>query len=286
MHPEATTGEDNPISGNQSLDTGLSRKSIGVDRAFFEWDATDQIAVRGGKMANPMFRPGGHPLVFDRDLNPEGLALMYESDKFFANFAGLFADERSSGDNGILLASQAGFTGRIGDAAEITAGMSYYDYRATQGFAPFFDGTGRGNSLNAQGNYLNDYNLVELFTEVSIEVAGHPLRVFADYVENTEARVLETGYAVGLRWRRASAPGSLDLAWAYEDLEADSVIGTFTDSDFAGGGTDGNGHAFRTNYVFRDRWNPGLTYYLNETGAAAGNLRDYKRLQADVSFSY
>lgn len=281
-----SSGGDNPISGNQSLGSGFSRKSFGIDRAFFEWDASDAVAIRGGKMGNPMFRAGSHPLIFDGDLNPEGLALRYGSGNFFANFGGFFTDERRSGDDGILLASQVGFDGTIGDSTDLTLGASYYDYQNTRGYPAFFDGTSRGNTLDANGNYLFDYKLVELFAQLNFDLGGQPLRVFADYVQNQEVDLYDTGYAVGLRWRSASAPGSWDIGWAYEDLEADAVVATFTDSDFAGGGTDGRGHVFRTNYVFRERWNLGLTYFLNERGEAAGNLRDYKRLQADISFRY
>lgn len=237
-------------------------------------------------MGNPFFRPGGHHLIFDGDLNPEGLALAYSKDRFFVNFAGFSVEERSSTDDSVLIAAQTGYRGNVGDAVGLTGGVSVYDYRRTRGRTPFFDGTGRGNTLDAMGNYLYGYDLVELFAEATFDVRGQPLRLFADVVENTDADALDTGYAIGLRWRRASEPGTWDIGWAYEDLEADAVIATFTDSDFAGGGTDGKGHVFRTNYVFRDRWNLGLTYFLNERGAAAGNERDYKRLQADVSFRY
>ena len=74
--------------------------------------------------------------------------------------------------------------------------------------------------------------------------------------------------------------------YAYQDLEADAVIATFTDSDFGGGGTDGKGHVIELNYALRDRWTLGFRYFLNERGADADNEHDYNRLQADVVFAY
>jgi hypothetical protein len=68
--------------------------------------------------------------------------------------------------------------------------------------------------------------------------------------------------------------------------EADAVIATFTDSDFAGGGTDGKGHVVEFNYGLRDRLVFGFKYFLNQRGADAGNERDYNRLQADLNFAY
>jgi hypothetical protein len=64
------------------------------------------------------------------------------------------------------------------------------------------------------------------------------------------------------------------------------VIGTFTDSDWAGGGTDGKGHVVEFNYGFRDRLVFGFRYFLNDRGEDAGNEHDYDRLQADVQFNY
>ena len=167
-----------------------------------------------------------------------------------------------------------------------TAGVSYYDYRNVQGYAPIFTDIGRGNSLDGNGGLLYGFEVEELFAEANLELAGQPLRVFADYVQNIAADTYDTGYALGLRWRRASEPGSWDVGWAYEDIEANAVYALFTDSDFAGGGTDGKGHVFKADYVLRDRLNLGLTYFLNERGTAEGNERNYNRLQADVSFRY
>jgi hypothetical protein len=43
------TGGDDPVSANQSLDTGFSRKPIGVDRAFFTWAATDELTFTAAR---------------------------------------------------------------------------------------------------------------------------------------------------------------------------------------------------------------------------------------------
>ena len=72
----------------------------------------------------------------------------------------------------------------------------------------------------------------------------------------------------------------------YQDLEADAVVGTFTDSDWAGGGTDATGHVIELNYGFRDRLTFGLRYFSNQRGASTVAERDYDRLQADVQFEY
>ncbi|MDX1563586.1 MAG: putative porin, partial [Gammaproteobacteria bacterium] len=230
-----STGGGNPVSGNQTLDGGFTRKDIGFDRAFFSWDATENVTLTGGKMGNPMYRAGGNQLIFDNDLNPEGLALGYEGDRVFANLGGFWVEERSGTDDAILYALQGGYNGMIGNNAELTVGASYYNYQDTQGFVPFYLGDPQGNTLDGFGNLLNDYDLVEIFAELGVEAGGHPLTLFAHVVENTEADDFETGLAFGAQWRDASAPGQWEASWVYQDLEADAVVATFTDSNFGGG---------------------------------------------------
>jgi hypothetical protein len=277
------TGGTDPVSANQSLDGGFSRKDIGFDRAYFAWSIKDSLTLTGGKMANPMFRPGGHHLIFDSDLNPEGLALAYNADHAFVNVAGLWVEERASATDAILYALQGGYKTMVGDGTELTFGASYMNYTGTQGYAPFYDGSPAGNSVDVFGNLINDYDLAEVFGQAELEIADQPLRVFVDYVENTAVDTANSGYALGARWRHASDPGSWDVSWAYEDLEADAVIGTYTDSDFIGGGTGGKGHVLHGTYVIRKNVFVDGTYFLNERGP---NDTDYRRLQLNVNFKF
>lgn len=280
------TGNDDPVSANQSLDTGFSRKAIGVDRAFFSWAATEQLTFTGGKMANPFFRPGNHHLIYDNDLNPEGLALRYSGANWFVNYAGLWVEERAAADDSIMLGGQFGYRHALDGGKRITAGVGYYDYRATQSQTPFFDGVAAGNRLDAAGHYLNDFNIAQLFGELNLKAGKRPLTLFADYALNTEADDFDAGYALGMALGEVTRPGTWRVGYAYQDLEADAVIGTFTDSDWSGGGTDGRGHVVEFNYGFRDRLVFGFRYFLNDKAINAGNEHDYNRLQADVQFNY
>jgi hypothetical protein len=280
------TGSSNPVSANATLDGGFSRKDIGFDRAYFAWEANESVTLRGGKMANPMFRAGGQQLIFDNDLNPEGLALGYDGDRVFANIGGFWVEERSDDDDAIVLGLQGGYRGMLGDGVDVVLGISYYDYRNTQGYTPFYLGDAQGNTIDLGGNLLNDYDLAELFAEIGIEAAGHPLRLFADIVENTAADSQSSGFSIGARWRRAEAPGTWDVTWQYADVETDAVLATFSDSNFGGGGTDGKGHVLRTSYSLRENVRVNGAYFLNERGEAASNERDYNRLQLDISFLF
>ena len=274
-------------SGNQSFDEGFSRKSVGVDRAYFDWALSETLTLVGGKMSNPFFRPGGYHLLYDGDLRPEGLALRVSSGSFFANASAFWAEERGSDPDTMWYGLQAGYRGSPAPGVSLTAGASVHELSHAQGRAPVFTPrNGQGNQLDANGNYLYGFSQVEVFGELTIDLAGNPLRMYVDYVTNTAAEAFSDGLALGVDYRRATDTGTWNVAWIYQDLGANAVVGAFTDSDFAGGTSDGAGHTIRAGYAFPRGWNLGLRYILGDRGEAAGNLRDYDRLQADIVFNY
>ena len=194
---QLATGGDDPVSANQTLDTGFNRKSIGVDRAFFTWAATEQLTFTGGKIANPFFRPGNHHLIYDNDLNPEGLALRYSRGDWFANYAGLWVEERSAA----TIRSCSADSSATAHARQRHA----YNGRSELLRLPRNAGShtvlGRravGNRLALAGGYLNDFNLTELFAELRLE--GR--RAAADGVRRLRRQQRSERRRHGLRARR------------------------------------------------------------------------------------
>lgn len=283
---QLASGGDSPTSTNQTLDDGFSTKDFGLDLAYVAWQAAPDTTILAGKMKNPVHRAGGNALLWDSDLNPEGLALKFSRDQVFANVAALYVEERSGSDDSFLLGAQAGFDTEFDSGYSLRVGAGYFAYTNTVGNAPFYDGDPLGNSVDANGNLINDYRQVELFAELGAALGELPVKIFADWVQNTEASNFDTAYAFGLELGKASAPGSWDLGWVYQDVESDAVIATFNNSDFGGGGTDVTGHIFTGTYAIAKNWSAGFTYFVNEIGEDAGNPRDYQRLQADLQFKF
>lgn len=283
---QLATGGDNPVSANQSFEDGFSRKDIGIDLAYADWTPIDELHVFVGKMKNPIHRAGSHHLIWDSDLNPEGVAVGYESGAVFGTAGTYFVEERALTDDSLLLALQGGMNLDLSEDSELVIGLGYYDYTETQGNRPFWIGLPFGNSVDSAGNLLFDYNQLEGFAEYSMKVGKLPLSFFADYVQNTEADINDTGLAFGVRLGKTGEPGTWQASWAWQELEADAVIAIFTDSDFGGGGTDARGHTITGAYVLSDHWSVGGTLFLNEVGLASGMPRDYTRLQLDLNFSF
>ena len=282
-----STGGAANDSGNQTLDEGFSRKSIGLDLAYFDWRLARSLNLVGGKMSNPFFRPGGHHLLYDGDLRPEGLALKMSSGAFFANASTFWTEERGSGPDSVWYGFQAGYRSSPADGISLTTGASIHELSHAQGRAPVFTpSSGQGNQLDGNGNYRYGFSQVEVFGELRLNLAGHPMTVFVDYVTNAAADVYADGIALGVAYRRATDLGTWNLGYIYQDLEANAVVGAFTDSDFAGGTSDGSGHTLRAGYSLPGGLGLALRYIIGDRGEAAGNLRDYNRLQADLNFSY
>ena len=283
---QLASGADNPVSRNVTIDGGFDVDDIGFDLAYVEWTATDRLTVFGGKMKNPLFRAGGIPLLWDSDLGPEGLALTYRHGAFFGTLANFAVEERASGSDSLLTAVQAGGEFALGDNARLKAGAGYFAYSNTVGNEPFWDGLPHGNSVDVDGNYLYEYKVSEAFAQLDTKIGGLPLMVGAQWARNGEVDVEDTAWTVGARVGATGEPGSWDAGWAFMDVEADALISTFNDSDFAGGQTDSSGHVLQIRYTLAKSIMFAGTFVRSEIDRFAGNERDYKRYQLDVQFSF
>ncbi|MEW5796710.1 MAG: putative porin [Candidatus Zixiibacteriota bacterium] len=298
---QLSTGTGDPVSTNQTLDDGFSNKRVGLDLAYFE--ATHPklpgLAVTGGKFYNPFFKPGHSELIWDSDWNPEGGVVRYDRDLESVSLlfvgSGLWIDERSSGDDSYLAAGQAMARVRLNEKnSSLAFGAAYYNYVNTQGFQPFFDpGDAMGNSvveLDDDGEtvllFASDYDLIEVFGEFTHELNAVPMTVMADFVTNTAADSLETGWLVGVNIGKAKKAGSVDFRYIYRNVEADAVVGIFTDSDFRDGGTDGKGHELGGSVQLADNTTLSLSYFINDFGLETETPLDFNRLQVDLQLKF
>jgi len=283
---ELATGGENPVSTNQSFDGGFTRKDIGVNLAYVNWHATDDLDVQIGKLKNPWYRAGDHHLVWDSDLNPEGIFLDFERGGFFGSLGGFGVEERSTTDDTLLFSLQGGYEFRISEKGSLTAGVSYYAYTNMVGNSPFWEGVPFGNTVDANGDFVYDYRMIEGFAEFATTLGGLPFHIFVDYIRNTEAPEFDTGYAFGAGIGKVSQPGDWEASIAYTDLEKDALVALFTDSDFGGGGTDASGFTIKGKYGLSKRWDFGGTLFVNEIEENIGSPTDYLRLQIDFEFKF
>jgi hypothetical protein len=282
------SGGDDPVSSNQTLGGGGSSKDLRLDLAYFDWSGLKDTHVYGGKFNNYVYRAGKNALLWDSDWRPEGSGFEWNNGKFFANGLGTWIESDSNSGQSFAYLTQAGVKLPIGDSLKLTAGVGYHVFD-TEGSGSFYgdDDDFFGNSYDPVTNtYLYDYEELELFAELGFDLFGHSAQVFGNWVQNQAADDYNTAYAFGFNYGSAKNKGEWQLGYVYQKLEADSVLGLLTDSDFGGGGTDSKGSVFKGSYAIVKNINADFTYFINDVGLKSGNPIDFKRLQLDLSFKY
>jgi hypothetical protein len=309
---QLATGSDDPVSTNQTLDNGFSSKSVVLDLAYLKTThrALPGLSLTAGKFKNPFFKPGSSELIWDSDWNPEGGVAVYNRD--FDNVslmligAGLWIDERKADEDSWLAAGQGVLRFNLNDKkSSFAVGGSIFNYVNAKDFSPFWDGDPMGNSTytrvdttvievngeddttySAKHYYSNDYELLELFAEATHKFDDIPVTVMADYVTNSAADSLNTGYLFGIRLGKAKAPGSWECRYIYRQVEMDAAVGTYIDSDFRGGGTDAKGHEVGGGIQLADNTTFNVTYFINEIGLEEAEGSDFNRLQVDLQLKF
>lgn len=282
------SGSGDPVSTNQTLTGSFASKDIWLDYAFADYHpkAIEGLHLLGGKMKNPFYTPGKTELVWDSDLNPEGIAAKYshawDDTSLFASAGGFWIVERSSDSDSGFFGGQLGLKHDF-DRFHVLGGVSYYSYSQIEGESFFVDQA--GNTNDGAGAYAEDFRELEAFAEVGFDLSDMPVTLVGDYVNNTAAdNSDDTGWLAGLKLNKCKQPGSWELYYNYRELESDAVVGIFADSDFGGGGTDVQGHEIGAAYQISDNWQGAVTYFNNEVNL--DDKEDYQRLQVDLKFEF
>ena len=291
------SGSDDPVSSNQTFGDAGSSKGINLDMAYIDWKFAENTHLVAGKTKNPFYQPAKDGLVWDGDYRPEGGHVAYDNGTIWAIGAYHFLNSEqkpnkksetgNSKDDTSMFSAQVGYRGKLADNLKVVTGASYY-HIPTEGLTPIL-GDEFGNSLDLSGNHAFDYDIAQVFVELKTKFAGLPANFFANYVTNTDSGADEdTGYTIGASLGKAKKAWDWEVGYMYEDLEADAVYGTLSDSDFGGGGTDVKGHKFKFGLGISKNTKIGLTYFDNEYGdfANKGDEIDYSRLQIDLKTKF
>lgn len=293
-----TTAENNdPRSGNQSLTGVEAKKSFDLDYAYFDWKFALWGDLIGGKMKQPFFKPG-QSLFWDGDITPEGLALNLNEGMWFGTLFGYWINEYSGSATGrtsdtMLYGGQVGTRLAVGEATLVLTGQ-YSDLAAGQGRSPFYNGSANGNSTLTVNNspvLVNDYRVMGISAELNRLVGIRPLQFWVDFARNQAANDLNTAWAAGVLFGKASDYHTWELGLAYESHEKDALFGQLVDSDFGAGNTDAAGWVLRAGYAPVKNWLLSATYMLNQRNVDVANSAgdtgvDYDRLQLDFSMKF
>lgn len=303
-----SSGSDNPVSNNQTLTDAFSSKGLLIDVAYFEIQPKQApgLAILGGKTYNPFYMPGSSELIWDSDIRQEGITADYS--RSFGNISirligsGLWIQERKADDDSYLAGGQALATYKLKEKkGDITVGASFFKYGFTQGFPVFYEDDPMGNSgipmdtsISEDGSdttlsgyvYANKYELLEVFGAFNYVMGHIPVTIIGDLVTNTALDSLNNGWLAGIYIGKIKKPGSWDFRYVYRQIDADAVIGIFTDSDFRGGGTNAKGHEIGAGYQLMVNTTFAVTYFNNEIGLEADESTNFQRWQLDLKFKF
>ncbi|WP_116365074.1 putative porin [Parahaliea mediterranea] len=293
---EIATGGDNPLSANQTLGGGASRKDIGLNLAYVRWQPLEGSYLSAGKMTNPFYRPADTALLWDDDYNPEGIGAGWSNGTAFVHGLVSWLESDSVTDNQrVTWGLQGGLSLHLGDA-RLTTGLGYFDIPVA-GQSPFFGGPDVffGNSFTCAEpgvrddcSYRYDYQEMEWFAALDFTAFSLPAVLYADAVQNLAVDEFEHGWLAGGRLGEAGKRGTWELGYQYQELEADAALGLVTDSNFAAGGTDGRGHKLYGMYALENGIKLGLTWFINNEFGADNQPRalTYDRVILDARFKY
>lgn len=299
---ELSTGQSDPVSGNQTIGDGFNKKEMKLNLAYFDYNVfgdnpEGEIHVIAGKMKNP-FIIFPDDLAWDHDLTPEGLAAKGQWNAgmatFLANGGYMWIQERTDKEDLMLYAGQAAVKLQFIPEISLTLGGSYYGYQNIQGF----DVVDWENKNNAYGNsttkgsvsgsttnkaWASDFTPVIYFAQLDLWLSGTPLSFYAQELSNTDADDLDKGQMYGMTLGKAKNARTWELGYSYAKLEKDATLGMYTDSDRWGGGTNGEGHKFYAKYQLTKNFGFGATYFLDQkTISDPSKETDYDRLQIDL----
>jgi hypothetical protein len=248
------TGDPGDPNGPHStLGDLFDSDSFELDRAFVAWKpaALQGLRLVGGKFAHPFYaNPVFGELVWDADVNPEGLAAVYTlpgaatGDKLDFVLAHYFVQEQGGGDEATITLAQVAGTRRIAEHTTGTVALGFYDYgRLTPdgSLALVNDNPGQVNGGNqlidtdgdlVADDFASDFEIWNPIAAVTYEGWGLPVTVSSEYIHNGGAAGSEdSGYALGASAGRQKSPG--DWLWygQYQKVEQDAVFAAFAQDD-------------------------------------------------------
>ena len=288
---QGATGETNPNSANQTMMDSGSRKSIGIDLAYATLhppmlnDGPFGLKIVGGKMLWQTWDPAfvsdmGH----DPDVNPEGAAELLEykfgeKDKFRLFFTAaqyVLQESKTQEDkDAYMFDQQLGLESKINDHLKLTTVVGYYTTKNMNQVAPGAS-PNLGNSLQANGNFLDDFQVGYASGELAwtvndktvfgtpnvVKLSGKVMKNYSTFAKNlTGGNAIDAGnpdqtfgWTGQVSYGDNKKKGQWRAALQYKYQQADSTYDAWTDDDWSSGGTDRKGLGFELTYNLFDWW--------------------------------
>lgn len=284
---EIVTGDrDDPNTADVTLSQFADDVDLGLSQLYVKADIGN-VTVLGGKFPQPLERTD---LVWDGDVNPQGISGLNRwqiNEALALDGRGVLfvIDENASGDDSYMLGGQVVLRARHGGQSKSLFAIGYYDYSI--GSIENADaGDFRTNLLDVDGDYLSDFNLIDVIVTTSHAPFGDqwPVGFTANYVKNMgSATGDDLGYFGRISIGRSEEANDLRFSYGYSTAETDAVFAAFS-NDNLGIATNYKAHELGIDYQVSDFFSLNTTWYRYSTLAGATNWRDRLRLNASIHF--
>ena len=267
FHLRLATGTGSATSTNQDLDGNNDKSGLLVDRAYVGQHWGD-VHLHAGIMKNYYTRIGGTQVIFDSDVNLEGIHTSYSKHGAYVNFGSFTIDAQkaSEGDNDVqLLASQLGYKGDAG-MVKYHVGASNYHYQGAH--AANIDSTNEG------------INIVELYGAVKFDLKV-PVKLYVTSITNNEAEDDNTASAYGIKIGKAKKAHDWSLGFESRTTESNAVFGELNDGSFAGKNDNSTGTVITAKYKTCDKSALKLTMYSNTQNVDESNEAAFSQTHLD-----
>lgn len=235
---------DDPNSPYVDLGRNLSRARLAFDRLYARWTprVSRPLDVWLGKFRHPFAMPSVYSeLVWDADLQPEGIAAVFEP----------LPPLRLSAGGFLLLAQGDGDDVNFG-VAQVAAGPELLpELHLDLALGAYFYGTpeekgvrvlarrNRGNELVtlADGDtiaFASGFTIWQGHATLAFEGLPAPVSAAAEYFVNASAApgLDDDGFAIGALLGRLGAPGGWRLEYRYQSVGRESVFSPVVQDDF------------------------------------------------------
>lgn len=255
-----STGNES-TSTNQSLGEGgdnWDRNEVGFDRLFMYYEpygdkqkpqGLTALQFKFGKMGAPFKSDEGKDYLFwDSDIAPEGLhgTVSYEPGdklKLTANLGYFIEDEEKDSKDPHLATVQLIGNYQASDDVRVGAAGSYYQWSSLND--AFFD-----SNEWVEGGLTDDSSIAmyDFRTWVAFQATDTiPMKIYGNYLVNSDAEktVFTNGDKEDTAWMIGIEGGDkkrfAKLGFGYAEVETNSVLGSYTDSDFFDGKSNRKG---------------------------------------------
>jgi len=310
----ATGDPNNPVSTNETLTGGFTRKHFNLDWAFLTFTPGQSFGIRpgiasitAGKFPNPIFRVG--QLVFDDDLSPEGasqtFALLSQPmgalDQVKVHALEWTFNEVSNNQDGWMFGGQVNPSMHFGNL-RLEAGLGQYWWLNADQIAQSLNTNssltntnllttqtvGGKTTITGYQGAFNQSNATVAATWPNL-VGTQPLRAFADYVYNWQAATDDShGVMAGLTLGQTKTRGDWSVTGWWEHIGQEAAISSFTYDDFGTGGTNLEGPVAEINYQLLNPLTVTVrSHFTNFINRPAGTTNPtLTRLQLDAQVKF